>query len=106
MVVVVQHPLVGGHDQVLEMGERKDEVKNSRGWEEAEGDAEGFEDGRESMEWDERGRRLGGGNLMIGHVQVCDTREACEPAARSRIRCGDGPNAINRQGVGVVRRRG
>ena len=43
---------------------------------------------------------------MIPRFQVYDTRETCEPAARSRIRCCDGPDAMNRQNAGMVRRRG
>ena len=62
---------------------------------------EGFDDGRESVEWGEGGRRLAEVERMMIHIQVLDARKTLDPTI-SR----DGLGAADEQRFGVTRRRG
>ena len=58
------------------------------------------------MEWDEGGPLMNSEQSLTDHPEAYDAGEARDPTTRLRICCCDVPNAFNRQGVSVIRRRG
>ena len=104
-----QRAVVGGHGQVLEKRKRKDEVEDLQGCEGVGVQMERFDDGRESVEWSQRGHRSGGEQQAMtraDHLQVDGTRKTCEPTTLFRIRSYNDAGAANGQGPGITRRRG
>ena len=86
-----------GHSQVLEKREWKNEVEGTWGWRAGEGYVEGFDGGRESVEWGERGR-LASDPSPTAHLQMHDARKPTNPPTHFRI----SSRAVDEQSLGVT----
>ena len=73
-----------------------DEVENPRQWEVGIMYTEGFECGRESVEWEKRHLRP-----LEFQVEVNDARESCDPTTLFCVRCCNLSGIQDRQTFGV-----